>query len=389
MNPITLDQSARSLKKHVRALCTDIPSRMIGQPGDHASAQYVEDHYRGLGLTVLRNRMTCVGWDLESTRLEVDGRGFAAVGNMYSPAGKAAGTLVLTEPDVGIRELRPMKGAVVAVYGNFEPFPDRLNTFARNAERAGVAAVVVIDSDATVSSTKLIRDRGLRRMPVMSVSLETGYRIARLAGRTARCEVKARRYPSHTDDVIGVLPAGPREICIEAHRDAAPDTPSADDNGSGSVVLLELARLLQGTPLRRTVRFVSATAEEFGNVGTPVYAKKFARELERIDLMINADCVGGLLCPLKVYVPEKDPVAPLVDRFVRPYQPLRVVRTPGRHYGHIVDYLGPKASSFAVVCEWTNARIHTVKDEPASLSYPKLAKVAHFLRDVIVAFDRG
>jgi hypothetical protein len=352
---------------------------MIGTPGDEKSAAYVEAHFLRLGLKVISHSMPCTGWDLISTKLRVDGRSFPAVGNMYSPAGKVRAPLVLSEPDIADGQFRLLKGKAVAVYGNFEPFPARLNGFALKAEHAGAACVIVIDSNHDTSATKLIRELTLERMPVASVSLNTGFKLAKLEGRQAEFQVEARRYASQTRDVIGILEGGEREICIEAHRDAAPDTPSADDNGSGTAVLLELARLLSATKPRRTIRFVSATGEEFGNVGTPVYAKKFAAELKKIDLMINADCVG---------VQKDDSVLPLVRQTLRSFPGMKLVPTETRTYGQISEYLGSSANAVNVVNEWANARIHTAKDEPSNLSDARMADVAEFLRDLVEGYDR-
>jgi hypothetical protein len=320
----------------------------------------------------------------------VDGKKLPAVGQMYSPAGKVRAPLVLCEVQAADSGFKGLKGKAVAVYGIFEPYPDRLMAFSRKAERAGVACVIAIDdNNQDTASTKLIRDKELKRLPSVAVSLATGYKLAKLEGKIVELVLESRRYKSTTRDVIGVLDGGPREICVEAHRDAAPDTPSADDNGSGSAVVLELARLLAGEKLNHTVRFVSATAEEFGNVGTPVYAKKFAAELKLIDLMINADCVGGALCPNRAFVGPRDPVLTIAERAIRQYPTISLVKEDKRDYGHIIEYLGPKVSCVNVVNDWKNARIHTAKDEPSNLSFKKLVDVSLFLRDVIVAFDRG
>jgi hypothetical protein len=361
---------------------------MIGTPGDEKSAAYVEAHFLRLGLKVISHVMPCTGWDLISTKLRVDGRSLPAIGNMYSPAGKVRAPLVLSEPDIEDGQFRLLKGKAVAVYGNFEPFPARLNGFALKAEHAGAACVIVIDTNHDTAATKLIRELALERMPVASVSLNTGYKLAKLAGRQAEFQVEARRYASETRDVIGILEGGEREICIEAHRDAAPDTPAADDNGSGTAVLLELARLLSATKPRRTIRFVSATGEEFGNVGTPVYAKKFAAELRKIDLVINADCVGGALCPLRVFVQKDDSVLPLVRQTLRSFPGMKLVPTETRTYGQISKYLAPSVNAVNVINEWANARIHTSKDEPSNLSDARMADVAEFLRDLVEGYDR-
>jgi len=381
-------RSEREIARHLSALCTRIGPRMIGTPGDHASAAYVESFFRRLGLGVVSNRMACRGWDLLATSLRVEGRAFHAIGNMYSPAGTAKGRLVLSEPDIPARAFAELAGKAVAVYGDFNPYPARLNAFARNAERAGVACLIVIDVNHATSSTKLVRELALRRMPVVSVSLQTGFRLARLEGGLAECRVEAHRYPSETRDVIGVLGEGRREISVEAHRDSAPDTPAADDNASGTVALLELARLLAGEKLRHAVRFVSATSEEFGDVGTPVYARRFAAELKRTDLAINLDCIGGLLCPLKVYVHRHDSIVPLAGRTLAPYRSMKLVLTPDRSGGHISSFLPKRASAVNVICDWTNALIHTPQDRPSNLSTAKMADVAHYIRDLVVACDR-
>jgi aminopeptidase YwaD len=380
-------RSEREIARHLSALCTRIGSRMIGTPGDHASAAYIESRFRRLGLDVISNRMRCHGWDLRSTILRVDGRPFRAIGNMYSPAGRTKGHLVLSEPDIPGRAFAAFAGKAVAVYGDFNPLPARLNAFARRAERAGAACLICIDTNHSTSSTKLVRELRLHRMPVVSVSLQTGFRLARLEGGLVECRVEARQYPSETRDVIGILGEGRREISIEAHRDSAPDTPAADDNGSGTVVLLELARLLTGEKLRHAVRFVSATAEEFGDVGTPVYARRFADELARTDLAINLDCVGGLLCPLKVYVHRSDPIAPLARRALDPYRSMKLVLTEDRSGGHISSFLSNRASAVNVICDWTNALIHTPQDRPSNLSVAKMADVARYIRDLVVAYD--
>jgi hypothetical protein len=155
------------------------------------------------------------------------------------------------------------------------------------------------------------------------------------------------------------------------------------------VVLLELARLLAAAPRLHTVRLVSATGEEFGNVGTPVYARTFAKELRRIDLVLNLDSVGGRLCPLKVWVQKGDPVAGLVKRTLAPYPSMRLVLTDAPYGGQIAGFLGSRASAVNVIPDWTNALIHTPKDVPANLSPAKLADVAWFVRDLVLAYDRG
>lgn len=62
-------------------------------------------------------------------------------------------------------------------------------------------------------------------------------------------------------------------LLIGAHYDAVPKSPGADDNASGTVALLEVARSLKGTKHRRTVRLAFFTLEEVGLVGSARYLK--------------------------------------------------------------------------------------------------------------------
>ena len=69
-------------------------------------------------------------------------------------------------------------------------------------------------------------------------------------------------------------------VVVGAHYDSVAETVGADDNASGVAAALELARMLQGSKLRRTVRFVLFVNEEppyfqAESMGSLVYARQF------------------------------------------------------------------------------------------------------------------
>jgi Zn-dependent M28 family amino/carboxypeptidase len=68
----------------------------------------------------------------------------------------------------------------------------------------------------------------------------------------------------------------------------------ADDNASGTVSMLELARLFSKYPTKRTIIFVGFNAEEMGLVGSKDLANKLKELLPNYDVkyMINMDMVG-------------------------------------------------------------------------------------------------
>ncbi|RJP79287.1 MAG: M20/M25/M40 family metallo-hydrolase [Candidatus Zixiibacteriota bacterium] len=70
--------------------------------------------------------------------------------------------------------------------------------------------------------------------------------------------------------------------------------PGADDNASGTALVLELARALAADPIppRRTVVFASFAAEELGIVGSEEFVTGSAVPRDSVVAMINMDMVG-------------------------------------------------------------------------------------------------
>jgi aminopeptidase YwaD len=85
----------------------------------------------------------------------------------------------------------------------------------------------------------------------------------------------------------------PPVLIVGAHYDAVPGSPGADDNGSGTAVVLELARRLRVHVLPVELRLVFFDAEERGLVGSRAYAGSLSGdERSRILGMINLETVG-------------------------------------------------------------------------------------------------
>ncbi len=68
--------------------------------------------------------------------------------------------------------------------------------------------------------------------------------------------------------------------------------PGADDNGSGTVCVLEIARALADIPTKKTIIFVAFDGEEYGLYGSEYYAQRAFNNGMDIELMINMDMVG-------------------------------------------------------------------------------------------------
>jgi hypothetical protein len=82
------------------------------------------------------------------------------------------------------------------------------------------------------------------------------------------------------------------EVYFIAHVDSV-DGPGADDNGSGTVEGLELARIFADATFARTVVVLFLTGEEQGTLGADAYlARRSPADFDRVVALINADMVG-------------------------------------------------------------------------------------------------
>jgi hypothetical protein len=125
--------------------------------------------------------------------------------------------------------------------------------------------------------------------------------------------VDVRRITAETQNVVGVLRGRDSNLTAEAvvigaHYDhlglgeknsLAPSQAGkihagADDNASGTSVLLELARTLgeRKRDLRRSIVFLAFSGEELGLLGSAYYTKNPEWPLEKTIVMINLDMVG-------------------------------------------------------------------------------------------------
>jgi Peptidase family M28 len=81
-------------------------------------------------------------------------------------------------------------------------------------------------------------------------------------------------------------------IIIGAHRDAVSVSPGADDNGTGTAAVLEIARILKDIETNVTIVFALFDAEENGLIGAWHYADEAAARGDSLIYMLNMDMIG-------------------------------------------------------------------------------------------------
>lgn len=117
-------------------------------------------------------------------------------------------------------------------------------------------------------------------------------------------------------------------IVVGAHYDTVATSPGADDNASGVAGMLEIARALQGTEGKRTVRFMAFANEEQpfsggDDMGSMVSAQHSRDRNENIVAMFSLEMIG-------FYTDEKH--SQYYPRFIRRFYPSR-----GNFIGFVSD----------------------------------------------------
>lgn len=109
-------------------------------------------------------------------------------------------------------------------------------------------------------------------------------------------------------NIFAVLPgrdtSDPAFILIEAHADSRCEercdidcrAHGADDNGSGTVMVLELARVMSELSFDHTIVFMATVGEEQGLYGADAFSKYCDDNGIAIKAVQNNDIVGGIIC---------------------------------------------------------------------------------------------
>jgi hypothetical protein len=228
----------------------------------------------------------------------------------------------------------------------FKKYPDysvhsALRTKANNAREHGAIGMILVDMNRPSDNQELLSTssslwRGGRSLAAAQVKRDVmesqlaGFGISLsalkkkidsaeqpasmpLTGLSAALQVTLEEVRARAENVVAVLPGrdplGEENIVIGAHYDhlgfghvGARDSSAAgqihfgaDDNASGTAVLLDLARRLTQLPVKpaRSVVFVAFSAEELGLHGSRHFVDRVP-SMASTKAMINLDMVGRL-----------------------------------------------------------------------------------------------
>lgn len=313
------------------------------------------------------------------------------------------------------------RGAAAVLFVN-DPYTIRKNAERKDSKKAevdplmkfgygGAAAkgktipVLHITADAADKLLKSGLGKSLEELEA-AIDKDLKPQSAVVSGRTARGVTSVERTESEVKNVIAVLegdgPLADETVVIGAHYDhvglgtmggsLAPGVKAvhngADDNASGTAVLLEVARRLAAREekLPRRVVFIAFTAEEVGLVGSAYYVKKPVFPLEKTVAMFNMDMVGRL---------RDDKLTVFGTGTAKEFKPL--IENLGKQHDFKVTFkpegFGPSdhssfyAKKIPVLHFFTNTHgdYHRPSDDWEKVNIPGTARIVDVIEEALVA----
>ena len=270
-------------------------TRAAGSSGGRASTSFVTDAMRRLGYDVRLDSFTVPLFsEVGDGALQVVGAGqpslipgtdFRAM--LFSPSGDLTARVVAvgfdpaaapgarSGPGCASSDFSAQPRGVILLV---QPGPCLRRTQVDNAQQAGAAAMVVSYPEwdpGFVLRPTLLEPGGLT-IPVIGTTRQAGLALAAAAslGAQVHLRISTTIVDQETANVFAETRGGdPRHVLvIGGHLDTAIDGPGVNDNGSGTMTLLEIARRLAAAgPTAWKVRFAFWSGEELGLWGSRRY----------------------------------------------------------------------------------------------------------------------
>lgn len=221
----------------------------------------------------------------------------------------------------------------------------------------------------------------------------------------AKGEISVEQIRTEIKNVIGVLegkgPHADETIVIGAHYDhvgyggegsLAPGSTDvhngADDNASGTVALIELARKLaaRNTPLPRRIVFIAFTGEERGLIGSAHYVKNPVFDIKKTVAMLNMDMVGRLTDDkLTVFGTGTAPRwEKLVKETAKTYDLKLSLKPEGFGPSDHSSFYG-KQIPVLHLFTGTHSDYHRPSDDWDKINIPGMQRVVGFLEEIAIA----
>jgi hypothetical protein len=310
-----LQASSDRIALDLHVLVQDIGVRLAGTPGERAAADYILACARAVGATAWDESFPMRARVVTEEQLEVriGDRWQAFPCSLFSSTPgtdgdwRTADLATLTPTDYQRDDLSSLRGKAVIHMGCHI---ESRAAYQRLME-AEPAFLLMVDTRYPADTPRADGmfpeyTAAIGAVPTLNVAHHDAWQWVASGAVQARCRIVGGMDAATSQNVVIDLPGtdlADEVLYASAHHDTQANSPGADDNGSGVVGVIELARLLQPRPRRRTIRLISFGAEEQLSVGSAAYVRTHRDEVTRRGrCMYNLDSYGSHLGWLQLYI---------------------------------------------------------------------------------------
>ena len=316
--------SSARIRRHWEVLCREIGHRSAGSEGERRAADYIASQMRKHGLDdVTQQSFTFPGWTSSRCTLRVGPTrptrpvhsARASVYSVATPGGGVQGKLAYLQSGLPDDFHQPLRGRIGLLIGALPLGDEQVK---QRLARSGLKALLNVDTRVPfawpTSNGAAPQWVDGYHLPTAGLAYADAVALAEQMPLAAHLNMRTRCLPDTSQNVLG-QGAGwehpDQVIVVSGHHDCVDETVGADDNGSGVIFMLELARLFARRRVRRTIRFVSYGVEERLSVGSYVHMLSLTPAQRRqVVLAINADAVSSTVGSDVVRVTGTDTATP-------------------------------------------------------------------------------
>lgn len=349
------------LKKHFDFLCNKIGSRVFGSEEEKKAAEYIRKNFEKNGLKTSVQKFPVErkifkeyqfkkiknGKEIKIECLPFGFSSFTPKEGLYLPIE------YLENISYECIKKKNLKGKCVLL---FEGFGENYIDF-KNFLNLGVSGVILIDKRYPVNWPIFLnmpyfwKDYG-KIPPVVSIPYFEGFKLKKENIKKVFLKIIGKEEVSESENVIGIIEGKSEEnVIITSHHDSVLSGKGADDNASGVVMLLELAKHFSRKKPERNLIFISFGAEEVLSYGSFQFVKSNPGILKNTVIVINFDAFASFFGEsiiritgdnsLKKFIKEivkNSPIYFKVEKLVSPYSdhyPFNLFKIPSLYTGRI------------------------------------------------------
>ncbi|OLV15786.1 M28 family peptidase [Deinococcus marmoris] len=291
--PLSSLSLGASIQDHAQAVLKFGP-RVTGSAANEQARRYLEAQFQALGYQTRRETFSYPRFDDLGSDVRV-GEGVLRGNALQDSAGGEVTAPAVRVPGVGTAAdfaRVDVRGRVAVVSRGQVPFIDK----ARAALAAGAVGVVIVNNSAG-DFRGTLGERVV--VPVLGVSPAVGEALK--DGQPVTLRVRIRQGNVEAVNLIAFKAGVDRpDVLFGAHLDSVVGAPGANDNLSGSLAVLDVARRAANTPLSAHSFFMLFDGEEDGLLGSRAFVKDNPEVVTGLKAMLNLDMVGVNVMPLSV-----------------------------------------------------------------------------------------